>query len=191
MCASVIGRPGNGAPDDAARAPDNPTEAAAWLSRNAVDCLPEGALAEKLKRAGYVVRFEEFEFPYFEDRTPPVLATVGAPEAETGRVHTLTNSGSADVAAPLRAVNLALTDTPAASTSGCDAHDFDGFTGGAIALVRRGTCTFQVKAENAIAACALGATSISNCMSPATSSPPSRPSGTRWSTRSTGSTPIT
>jgi Zn-dependent M28 family amino/carboxypeptidase len=113
-------------------------------------------VAEKLRAAGYVVRFEEFEFPYFEDRTPPVLAIEGAPDTETGRVRTLTNSGSADVTAPLRAVNLTLTDTPAASTSGCDAHDFDGFARGAIALVRRGTCTFQVKAENAVAAGAAG-----------------------------------
>jgi Zn-dependent M28 family amino/carboxypeptidase len=113
-------------------------------------------VAGKLKAAGYVVRFEEFEFPYFEDRTPPVLAVEQAPEAEAGRVRTLTNSGSADVTAPLRAVNLELTDTPAASMSGCDAHDFDGFARGAIALVRRGTCTFQVKAENAVAAGAVG-----------------------------------
>jgi Zn-dependent M28 family amino/carboxypeptidase len=113
-------------------------------------------VAEKLRGAGYVVRFEEFEFPYFEDRTPPVLAIAEAPEAEASRVRTLTNSGSADVTAPLRAVNLDLTETPAASTSGCDAHDFDGFARGAIALVRRGTCTFQVKAENAVAAGAAG-----------------------------------
>ena len=30
-------------------------------------------VAERLREAGYVVRFEEFEFPFFEDRTPPVL----------------------------------------------------------------------------------------------------------------------
>jgi Zn-dependent M28 family amino/carboxypeptidase len=115
-------------------------------------------VAEKLKAAGYVVRSEEFEFPYFEDRTPPILAIEQdhAPEAESSRVRTLTNSGSADVTAPLRTVNLELTDPPAASTSGCDARDFDGFTRGAIALVRRGTCTFQVKAENAVAAGAVG-----------------------------------
>ena len=58
-------------------------------------------VAERLRAAGYVVRFEEFEFPYFEDRTPPVLAIAEAPEAEAGRVRTLTNSGSADVTAPL------------------------------------------------------------------------------------------
>ncbi|MBV9970733.1 MAG: M20/M25/M40 family metallo-hydrolase, partial [Xanthobacteraceae bacterium] len=113
-------------------------------------------VAEKLEAAGYRVRFEEFTFPYFEDRTPPVLAVEGVPEAEAGNVRTLTNSGSADVTAPLRAVNLELTDTPAASSSGCAAHDFDGFVRGAIALVRRGTCTFQVKAENAVAAGAVG-----------------------------------
>jgi Zn-dependent M28 family amino/carboxypeptidase len=113
-------------------------------------------VAERLRAAGYVVRFEEFEFPYFEDRTPPVLAIAEAPEADAGRVRTLTNSGSADVTAPLRSVKLELTDPPAASTSGCDAHDFDGFARGAIALVRRGTCTFQVKAENAVAAGAVG-----------------------------------
>jgi Zn-dependent M28 family amino/carboxypeptidase len=113
-------------------------------------------VAEKLRAAGYVVRFEDFEFPYFEDRTPPVLTIAEAPEAEAGRVRTLTNSGSADVTAPLRPVNLDLTGTPAASISGCDARDFDGFARGAIALVRRGTCTFQVKAENAVAAGATG-----------------------------------
>jgi Zn-dependent M28 family amino/carboxypeptidase len=113
-------------------------------------------VAEKLRAAGYVVRFEEFEFPYFEDRTPPILTITDAPEPAAGRVRTLTNSGSADVTAPLHPVNLQLTDTPAASASGCEAHDFDGFTRGAIALVRRGTCTFQVKAENAVAAGAVG-----------------------------------
>src|SRR5215813_15187608 len=30
-------------------------------------------VAERLKEAGYRVRFEEFEFPFFEERTPPVL----------------------------------------------------------------------------------------------------------------------
>jgi Zn-dependent M28 family amino/carboxypeptidase len=115
-------------------------------------------VAEKLRAAGYVVRLEEFEFPYFEDRTPPILAIPEAQAAEpaAGPVRTLTNSGSADVTAPLRAVNLELTETPAASTSGCEARDFDGSVRGAIALIRRGTCTFQVKAENAVAAGAIG-----------------------------------
>jgi hypothetical protein len=30
-------------------------------------------VAEKLREAGYAVRFEAFDFPFFEERTPPVL----------------------------------------------------------------------------------------------------------------------
>jgi hypothetical protein len=51
---------------------------------------PRGAeyVAERLKDVGYVVRFEEFEFPFFEDRTPPVLvapAFVGDTDHRNGR----------------------------------------------------------------------------------------------------------
>src|SRR5690606_32389840 len=38
-----------------------------------------------------------------------------------------------------------------------EATDFEGFTPGNIALLQRGTCSFQVKAENAQAAGAAGA----------------------------------
>jgi len=37
------------------------------------------------------------------------------------------------------------------STSGCEAADFAGFPEGNIALLQRGTCTFELKAENAAA----------------------------------------
>ena len=33
-------------------------------------------VAERLKEAGYTVRFEEFEFPFFEEKSPPVLLTI-------------------------------------------------------------------------------------------------------------------
>jgi Zn-dependent M28 family amino/carboxypeptidase len=39
----------------------------------------------------------------------------------------------------------------------CEADDFAGFPAGNIALIQRGTCTFQSKAENAAAAGAVGA----------------------------------
>jgi hypothetical protein len=98
-------------------------------------------VAERLKEAGYVVRFEEFEFPYFEDRTPPVLVMSQPDGDAAGAVRTLTNSGSGDVTGRLRAVNLQLgAGPPATSTSGCDAADFAGFERGALALIRRGTC---------------------------------------------------
>jgi Zn-dependent M28 family amino/carboxypeptidase len=115
-------------------------------------------VAERLKEAGYVVRLEEFEFPFFEDRAPPVLVVTQPDGESVGAVRTLTNSGSADVTARLRAVNLQLgAGPPAASTSGCEATDFDGFERGAVALIRRGTCPFQTKVEHAVAAGAAGA----------------------------------
>ena len=118
-------------------------------------------VAERLKEAGYVVRFEEFEFPFFEERTPPILLTrrPGLAQEPTPAVavRTLANSGSNDVTAQLRAVNLQLgADPPPASTSGCETGDFKDFEPGALALVRRGTCPFQIKVENAVAAGALG-----------------------------------
>ena len=42
------------------------------------------------------------------------------------------------------------------STSGCEAADFVGFPDGDIALIQRGFCTFEIKAENAAAAGASG-----------------------------------
>jgi aminopeptidase Y len=118
-------------------------------------------VADRLRQAGYSVRFEEFEFPFFEEKSPPVLLTSkpdGSQEpAPNNTVRTLAGSGSREVEARLHAVNLQLTDgSPAASVSGCEAKDFDAFERGSVALVRRGTCQFQVKVDNAVAAGAAG-----------------------------------
>jgi hypothetical protein len=117
-------------------------------------------VAQRLKEAGYIVRFEEFEFRFFEDRTPPVLVTSqpdGGQASAGDAVRSLTNSGSNDVTARLRAVNLGLgAEPPAASHSGCESADFKDFERGAVALIRRGTCPFQTKVENAVAAGAVG-----------------------------------
>src|SRR5437763_1411445 len=119
-------------------------------------------VAERLREAGYAVRFEEFEFPFFEERSPPVLLArkpdgTQEPASAAEAVRTLGNSGSGEVTAPLRAVKLQLeADPPLASNSGCDAADFKDFERGAVALVRRGTCQFQVKVDNAVAAGAAG-----------------------------------
>jgi Zn-dependent M28 family amino/carboxypeptidase len=111
-------------------------------------------VADQLRAAGYMVRFEEFTFPFFEERNPPVLVS-GAdgpdsfiPPRETLR--TLMNSGSGAVTAPVQSVDLGLENEPLqASTSGCEREDFAGFTPGNVALVRRGTCPFQAKAAGA------------------------------------------
>jgi len=66
-------------------------------------------------------------------------------------------SGFGDVTASLSAVDLYVPSPfPSASTSGCEAADFAGFVAGNIALIQRGTCNFDVKAQNAIAAGAAG-----------------------------------
>jgi Zn-dependent M28 family amino/carboxypeptidase len=119
-------------------------------------------VTERLRSAGYMVRFEEFTVPFFEERSPPIIAT-GSPGRELmplpiGAIRTLANSGSGEVSARLQAVDLALADgaPPGPSTSGCEASDFESFERGAIALLRRGTCPFQVKIENATGAGAAG-----------------------------------
>ena len=114
-------------------------------------------MAAQLKEAGYLVRFEAFEFPFFEERTPPLL-TLGEQEAARGSaLRTFANSGSGDVTGRISAVNLRLgQEPPAVSSSGCEAADFQGFERGSIALIRRGTCIFQVKVDNAVAAGAVG-----------------------------------
>jgi Zn-dependent M28 family amino/carboxypeptidase len=118
-------------------------------------------VADRLKEAGYLVHFEEFEFPFFEERVPPVLL-VSFPDgrqepAAAAAFRTLTNSGSSNVTARLLAVNLGLVEgQPIPSASGCKTTDFDEFERGFVALIRRGTCTFQTKVENASAAGAAG-----------------------------------
>jgi Zn-dependent M28 family amino/carboxypeptidase len=118
-------------------------------------------VADQLRAAGYTVRFEEFTFPFFEERTPPVLiAGAEGPDPITPpreAVRTLMNSGSGAATAPVQSVDLRLQNEPLqASTSGCEREDFAGFTSGNIALVRRGTCPFQTKAEQAQVAGAAG-----------------------------------
>ena len=94
-------------------------------------------VAERLKEAGYLVHFEEFEFPFFEERVPPVLL-VRFPDARqkpapVAAFRTLTNSGSSNVTARLRAVSVGLAEGPPfPSASGCKTTDFEGFERGSV-----------------------------------------------------------
>jgi Zn-dependent M28 family amino/carboxypeptidase len=126
-------------------------------------------VARVLDRAGLKVTRQQFDFPFFQELsdaefeqispTPKsyILGDVGndgfftlqysgssAPDGVTGTVQ-----GTNDIVIP---------PAPApSSTSGCEAADFTGFTPGNVALIQRGTCTFQLKAENAQAAGAIAA----------------------------------
>ncbi len=58
-------------------------------------------------------------------------------------------AGAAPAAPTAGTYPLAKTGTPASAADGCVAADFAGFPAGSIALIRRGTCSFNIKAVNA------------------------------------------
>jgi Zn-dependent M28 family amino/carboxypeptidase len=116
-------------------------------------------VAGRLAAAGYAVTVQPFEYLTFF-RTGPSSLQQLAPAAVSYVENTdfvvFEYSAPGDVSAAVTAVDLQL-GLGNASTSGCEAADFAGFPAGHIALVQRGSCSFQVKAENAAAAGAVGA----------------------------------
>ena len=107
-------------------------------------------VADTLEAAGYAVEIHPFEFTF----VPPATLEQIAPIAATYETGAFTGSGFGTLTGPVIPVDLAL-EPPQASTSGCEASDFDGldFSGPSdIALIQRGTCFFSVKAVNAEAA---------------------------------------
>jgi Zn-dependent M28 family amino/carboxypeptidase len=113
---------------------------------------------QRLESAGWTVERQSFQFPFFQQTGDAVFSRVTPAPATTyveGTDYAVaTYSGSGDVTATVQAVDVVLPPGAAlnSNTSGCEAADFAGFTPGNIALVQRGTCTFGVKAQNAIAA---------------------------------------
>ena len=115
-------------------------------------------VVETLRASGYDPEVQEFDYLAFEEVGPSALQQI-APNAVTYVEGTdfgaVTQSDAGDVTANVTAVDLQL-GLGNTSTSGCEAADFNGFTAGNIALLQRGTCTFEIKAENAAAAGAVG-----------------------------------
>ena len=116
-------------------------------------------VVERLEAAGYHPVVHDFEISVFLvlgssafQQTAP--GTVTYVELEDFAVFNQSDAG--DVTASVTAVDIQL-GLGNSSTSGCEAEDFDGFPAGNIALIQRGTCNFEVKAENAAAAGAVGA----------------------------------
>lgn len=116
-----------------------------------------------VESAGYVVATQPFDFPYFEELSPALLAQlepfpIEYPYADATGFITLEYSGAGDVVGAAEAVDLQLPPgaTANSSTSGCEAADFAGFTPGNIAIIQRGSCSFLLKAQNAEAAGAIG-----------------------------------
>ncbi len=112
----------------------------------------------KMTEYGYNVTVQTFLFNTFIDLGPSILeqtAPGAAAYVEGVDYNEMAQSVPGNVTAAVTAVDVNLVP-PRASTSGCEAADFAGFTPGNIALIQRGTCTFQLKAENAAAAGAVG-----------------------------------
>ena len=115
-------------------------------------------VVETLEAAGYDPEVQTFNYLAFEVIGPSALEQT-APDQVTYVLGVdfgpITQSDPGDVTAAVTAVDLQL-GLGNTSTSGCEATDFAGFPVGNIALLQRGTCTFEQKAENAAAAGAVG-----------------------------------
>jgi Zn-dependent M28 family amino/carboxypeptidase len=108
-----------------------------------------------MKAAGYTVKEQKFSFPFFRELAPSQLSTV-TPTATDYESTTLDFAGSGDVTGalvPTKDIVIPPTPEPS-STSGCEASDFTpaSATQPQVALIQRGTCTFELKVTNAVAA---------------------------------------
>ncbi|MGN0064881.1 MAG: M28 family metallopeptidase [Nocardioides sp.] len=111
-------------------------------------------VAAKLKRAGYKVSTHEFTVNDWKIVRPSTLEqTAPTPTTYVEDVDfaPTDQSPAGEVTAAVTPVDVAL-GAGNTSSSGCEASDFAGFPAGNIALIQRGTCTFELKGENASAA---------------------------------------
>jgi hypothetical protein len=106
---------------------------------------------------GYNVQIQTYQFDYFAFVGTPSFSEV-SPVPHTYTITTDWNAGRSDGSAnaALQPVGGILIPSTGGSASGCATSDFNGFVPGRIALIQRGTCTFETKVENAEAAQASG-----------------------------------
>jgi Zn-dependent M28 family amino/carboxypeptidase len=115
-------------------------------------------VVERLEAAGYDPVVQPFDYLAFAPVGPSALQQTApgmVTYVEGVDFGVIDQSDPGDVTAAVTAVDLQL-GLGNTSTSGCEAADFTGFPSGNIALLQRGTCTFELKAENAAAAGAVG-----------------------------------
>lgn len=116
-------------------------------------------VVQTLLTSGYDVTVQPFPFQTFIKLGPSILeqvAPVPTTYVEGTDYRLMANTDPGNVTAQVTSVDLDL-GLGNASTSGCETSDFAGFPVGNIALIQRGACAFQLKAENAAAAGAVGA----------------------------------
>ena len=120
-------------------------------------------VVNRLKKAGYKVSLDGFDFPMWTLNGPSTLAEV-SPTARTFVEDTdyivAQFSSSANLTANVVPTNDIVIPPPGGagtSTSGCEPTDFPASTTGNIALMMRGTCPFTQKYQMAKNAGAVGA----------------------------------
>jgi hypothetical protein len=116
-------------------------------------------VANVMKAAGYNVTIQTYTFDYFTFVGTPAFSVV-SPTPTDFVVGQDFNPGpiNATATGAVQTVGHTVippTETPS-SASGCDPADFPSTVSGKIALIQRGTCTFETKATNAQAAGAIG-----------------------------------
>lgn len=111
-------------------------------------------VTDKLRRAGYTVTRDHYSFKQWVEHSDPVLTQTAPQHREFtpgDDFLSMAYSGAGDVTAPAVPVDATGAD------SGCEDADFADFPAGAIAILKRGTCTFEEKAARAADAGAVGA----------------------------------
>ncbi|MFD3991668.1 M28 family metallopeptidase [Streptomyces sp. NPDC058583] len=109
---------------------------------------------QQLKKAGYDVSYEQFDFIYTQTLAEKVSVEAPAPRALDVRAMTYTKS------TPVGGIKADLVAVPvdADGTTGCEPGDYaSGTFTGKVALIKRGGCSFAIKQEQAAAAGAAGA----------------------------------
>lgn len=115
-------------------------------------------VAQKLLEAGYHVEYQPFKFKKFSKTGASSMELqLSSPKVfeEDKEFALMSYSPSGKASAIISAVDISM-GLGNTSSSACEEEDFKDFAKGNIALVQRGTCTFEVKAQNAFNAGAAG-----------------------------------
>ena len=116
-----------------------------------------GYVAGLMKQAGYNVTIQPYTFDYFAYQGVPSMSELPPTPHDYALVREWNPGRSMGSAiADLQPAGGILIRSTGGSASGCDPSDFSGFGAGRIALIQRGTCTFDQKIQNAQAAGASG-----------------------------------